>query len=96
MRADRIHPNSETCFILTETKTQNIFQQIEATEPDIVVIDSIQTLHTDYIESTAGSISQIRECTAEHSGYPHWPHHQRRYHCRAQNIGAYGRYRIAV
>lgn len=65
MRADRIHPNSETCFILTETKTQNIFQQIESTEPDIVVIDSIQTLHTDYIESTAGSISQIRECTAE-------------------------------
>jgi DNA repair protein RadA/Sms len=65
MRADRIHPNSETCFILTETKTQNIFRQIEATEPDIVVIDSIQTLHTDYIESSAGSISQIKECTAE-------------------------------
>jgi DNA repair protein RadA/Sms len=65
MRADRIHPNSATCFILTETKTQNIFKQIEATAPDIVVIDSIQTLHSDYIESAAGSISQIRECTAE-------------------------------
>ena len=65
MRADRIFANSETCFILTETKTQNIFKQIEATEPDIVVIDSIQTLHSDYIESAAGSISQIRECTAE-------------------------------
>ncbi|NNG09123.1 MAG: DNA repair protein RadA, partial [Arenibacter sp.] len=65
MRADRIQPNSENCLILTETKTQNIFKQIEATEPDIVVVDSIQTLHTDYIESTAGSISQIRECTAE-------------------------------
>ncbi|PWL40125.1 DNA repair protein RadA [Flagellimonas aquimarina] len=65
MRADRIHPNSENCFILTETKTQNIFQQIAALEPDIVVIDSIQTLHTDYIESAAGSISQIRESTAE-------------------------------
>ncbi len=65
MRADRIHPNSQTCFILTETKTQNIFKQIEATEPDIVVIDSIQTLHSDHIESAAGSISQIRECTAE-------------------------------
>lgn len=65
MRADRIHPNSQTCFILTETRTQNIFQQIEATDPDIVVIDSIQTLHSDYIESAAGSISQIRECTAE-------------------------------
>ncbi|MGK0494122.1 MAG: DNA repair protein RadA/Sms [Maribacter sp.] len=65
MRADRIHPNSQSCFILTETKTQNIFKQIEATEPDIVVIDSIQTLHSDHIESAAGSISQIRECTAE-------------------------------
>lgn len=65
MRADRIHPNSENCFILTETKTQNIFQQIGALEPDLVVIDSIQTLHTDYIESAAGSISQIRESTAE-------------------------------
>lgn len=65
MRADRIHPNSENCFILTETKTQNIFQQIAALEPDLVVIDSIQTLHTDYIESAAGSISQIRESTAE-------------------------------
>ncbi len=65
MRADRIHPNSETCLILTETKTQNIFKQIDAITPDIVVIDSIQTLHSDYIESAAGSISQIRECTTE-------------------------------
>ncbi|TFG79172.1 MAG: DNA repair protein RadA, partial [Flavobacteriales bacterium] len=65
MRANRIFPDSSTCLILTETKTQQIFQQIEATEPDIVVIDSIQTLHSDYIESAAGSISQIRECTAE-------------------------------
>ncbi len=65
MRADRIHPSSKTCFILTETKTQNIFRQIMDVQPDLVVIDSIQTLHTDYIESAAGSISQIRECTAE-------------------------------
>ncbi|MGS2741372.1 DNA repair protein RadA [Sinomicrobium sp. M5D2P17] len=65
MRAERINPNSENCYILTETKTQNIFKQIEGTSPDILVIDSIQTLHSDYIESSAGSISQIRECTAE-------------------------------
>ncbi len=65
MRADRIHPNSANCYILTETKTQNIFQQISLLQPDLLVIDSIQTLHTDYIESAAGSISQIRECTAE-------------------------------
>ena len=65
MRAERINPNSENCYILTETKTQNIFRHIAETEPDIVIIDSIQTLHTDYIDSTAGSISQIRETTAE-------------------------------
>ncbi len=65
MRAERIHPNSENCYILTETKTQNIFRNIEEIEPDIVVIDSIQTLHTDNIESSAGSISQIRETTTE-------------------------------
>ena len=65
MRAERITPNGDNCYILTETKTQNIFKQIEAIQPEIVIIDSIQTLHTDYIESTAGSISQIRETTAE-------------------------------
>jgi DNA repair protein RadA/Sms len=65
MRAERINPNSERCYILTETKTQNIFRQIQEIEPEIVIIDSIQTLHTDYIESSPGSISQIRETTAE-------------------------------
>lgn len=65
MRAERINPNSNNCYILTETKTQNIFKQIEALKPDIVVVDSIQTLHSDYIESSSGSISQIKECTTE-------------------------------
>lgn len=65
MRAERIDISSTKCFILTETKTQNIFKQIEEITPDIVIIDSIQTLHSDYIESSAGSISQIKECTTE-------------------------------
>jgi len=65
VRAERINPSSNNCYILTETKTQNIFKQIETLEPDIVIIDSIQTLHSDYIESSAGSISQIKECTTE-------------------------------
>lgn len=65
MRAERINPNNSNCYILTETKTQNIFKQINALEPDIVIIDSIQTLHSDYIESSSGSISQIKECTTE-------------------------------
>lgn len=69
MRAERIKLNSDNFFILTETLTQNIFRQIEVLEPDVVIIDSIQTLHTDYIESSAGSISQIRECAAEMQKY---------------------------
>ncbi|HWD87003.1 MAG TPA: DNA repair protein RadA [Mucilaginibacter sp.] len=62
------HPKSEIkaeCYILTETSTQNIFKQIEILEPNLVVIDSIQTLHSAHIESTPGSVSQVRECTAE-------------------------------
>jgi len=65
MRAERINKDSEHCYILTETSTQNIFQQIEQVQPDILVVDSIQTLHTGHIESSPGSVSQIRECTAE-------------------------------
>ena len=65
MRAERINKNSEHCYILTETSTQNIFQQIEKLQPDILVVDSIQTLHTTHIDSSPGSVSQIRECTVE-------------------------------
>ncbi|MET3112732.1 DNA repair protein RadA/Sms [Pedobacter sp. CG_S7] len=66
MRAERITSNpTADCYILTETSTQNIFKQIEALEPEIVIVDSIQTLHSAHIESTPGSVSQVRECTAE-------------------------------
>ena len=65
MRGERITNARNNCSILTETKTQNIFQQIKDLDPEILIIDSIQTLHSDYIEASAGSISQIRECTAE-------------------------------
>ena len=65
MRAERLNTLNTDCHILTETKTQNIFAAIEESHPDIVVIDSIQTLYTDYIDASPGSISQIRETTAE-------------------------------
>lgn len=65
MRAERIQNINQDCYILTETRTQNIFKHIQDTAPEVVIIDSIQTLHSDYIEASAGSISQIRECTAE-------------------------------
>ena len=65
MRAERLNIESSNCFVLTETKTQNIFTSVEEETPDVLVIDSIQTLHTDHIDASPGSISQIRETTAE-------------------------------
>jgi DNA repair protein RadA/Sms len=65
MRAERIGITTGSCFILQETNTQNIFQQIAEIEPQLVIIDSIQTLHTSYVDSSPGSVSQVRECAAE-------------------------------
>ena len=65
MRADRIGVQSDNCFILSETSTQNIFSQIKEMSPQVLVTDSIQTLQTNRIESAAGSVSQVRECTSE-------------------------------
>lgn len=64
MRADRMEGVSDSCYILTETNLQNIFQQIEQLQPQLLIIDSIQTLHSAHVESAAGSVSQVRECTA--------------------------------
>ncbi len=69
MRAERIDPGNQNCYILTETNMQSIFNQIDQLKPDVLVVDSIQTLHTDLIESSAGSVSQIRECAGELQKY---------------------------
>jgi DNA repair protein RadA/Sms len=65
MRADRIGVTNNNCYLLNETFTTNIFKQIEKIKPEILIIDSVQTLYTDTIESSPGSISQIRETAAE-------------------------------
>lgn len=65
MRAERIGIQNQNCFILTETNIQNIFKQAEEIQPELLVIDSIQTLYSSQIESSPGSISQVRECTAQ-------------------------------
>jgi len=65
MRAERIQPSASNCLILTATNTQQIFKTIEEIRPEFLVIDSIQTLHTNNIEASPGSVSQIRETTAE-------------------------------
>lgn len=65
MRADRIKNTNDQFYLLTETSTQTIFAEIKKLQPQLVIVDSIQTLHTPLIESAPGSVSQIRETTAE-------------------------------
>ena len=65
IRSNRMDINSDQCYILSETKTQNIFSQIEILAPELVIIDSVQTLHTDFIDTSPGSVSQIKESTIE-------------------------------
>ncbi len=65
MRADRLGNTNSNCFVLTETQLQQVFTQIKELTPDILIIDSIQTLSSEHIDSSAGSISQIKECTAD-------------------------------
>lgn len=77
MRADRIVSDEQgcdekaasTCYIVSETVTQRIMEHVKAVDPDLLIVDSIQTVCTETIDSSAGSISQIRECTAEFQHY---------------------------
>jgi len=65
MRANRLQMQNENFYLLTETSTQNIFAEIKKLKPGVVIVDSVQTLQTPFIESSPGSVSQIRECAAE-------------------------------
>jgi len=65
LRAERIGIKNDQCLLLSETSMQNILIQLNEVQPDILIIDSIQTMHSALIESSAGSISQIRECAGD-------------------------------
>lgn len=69
MRADRIGRGSENVFIVTETSLERIFEHIDEINPGILIIDSIQTIASDALESAAGSVSQVRECAAQLLSY---------------------------
>ena len=69
LRADRIQSKQENCYVLAETKTDLIGLQIEAVQPDLIIVDSVQTLQSPKLESASGTVSQIRECTAELTYY---------------------------
>lgn len=76
LRADRLQRASDNCFIVTETSLESIFRHIEEVKPGILIVDSIQTVASDELESAAGSVSQVRECAvrflkyAKESGVP--------------------------
>ena len=69
MRAERIGTKNKECYILPETSTALIFRHIQELQPEVVIVDSIQTMQTELVESTAGSISQIRESASEFQRY---------------------------
>ena len=65
MRAERLQITSDDCYFLSETNIQKIFHQVKEVKPQVLVIDSIQTLHSDHLDATPGSVSQIKECAGE-------------------------------
>ena len=65
MRADRLKIENNHFYLLTETNTQTIFKEIKKLKPQLVIVDSVQTLQTPYVESAPGSVSQIRESASE-------------------------------
>ena len=65
MRADRIQVQNENLFLYSETCTQAIFDQVKTLEPNLIIIDSVQTVYSQHILSASGSISQVRECAGE-------------------------------
>lgn len=69
MRAERLAAPTSDCHVMTETSTQNIFRVVEHFEPEVLIIDSIQTMQSALVESGAGSVSQVRECTTEFMKY---------------------------
>jgi DNA repair protein RadA/Sms len=64
LRAKRIKKSNPECYIYSETELENILTHSESLKPDLIIIDSIQTIHTGMLESSAGSVSQVRECAA--------------------------------
>ena len=64
IRADRLAASTDRCLVLNETLLENILTQCQGVNPSLLVVDSIQTLYSEAVESSAGSVSQVRECAA--------------------------------
>ena len=95
LRADRLTRTSSDCLIVCETSLEQIYVHIKNTRPDLVIIDSIQTISTESIESSPGSIAQVRECSA-YPGVADRAYQQRRQHCRTEGSRAHRRHRTPI
>ncbi len=98
LRADRLGFGSGQCQVLAETSLQVILDHLKEARPQLLIIDSIQTLFSEDLESAPGTISQVRDCAAQlvkggqgepHAGHPDRTHHQGWKHCRPQSAGTY-------
>lgn len=65
LRAERLKQTDNNCYVVSETSLERIFEHIQSTQPNLVIIDSIQTIASESVESSAGSLSQVRECAAQ-------------------------------
>ena len=65
LRAERLKQTDNNCYVVSETSLERIFEHIQSTQPNLVIIDSIQTIASEAVESSAGSLSQVRECAAQ-------------------------------
>lgn len=65
MRADRLGGQPKNCYLLTETNTTKLLKHAQKLKPDLLIVDSIQTVHSPHVESMAGTVSQVRECAGE-------------------------------
>ena len=74
LRAERVGIQSDSCYLLAETNLESLFSNAEKLRPELVVVDSIQTLYSDRLEATPGSVSQVKECTSELMKYAKQTH----------------------
>ena len=96
LRAERLGFGDSTCEILTETLLENIKDVLTKDQPELLIIDSIQTLYSDQLDATPGSVSQIRECAGQLLRFLSWTYHQRWQLGWAKDIGTHGGYRFAI
>jgi DNA repair protein RadA/Sms len=95
LRADRIGLKNNNLYLLTATDTATLFSEIKKIKPNLLIIDSIQTLESPYVESAAGSVATV--CKGEqYTCVHHRSYNQGRCYCRTKGAGAYGGYCAAV